>query len=113
MPNSRAKYVEQLLGGQVVVEVRVLGQVADAAPDGDVADRPAEDLGVAAGRKHQLHQQLQRGRLAGAVGAEEAEDLAGLDLERQAIERAVRARAPEADLVVLGEVVRADRGLHD
>ena len=44
-----------------------------------IADRPPENLGPARGRKDQLHQQLQRRRLAGAVRAEEAEDLARLD----------------------------------
>src|SRR5262249_30141685 len=95
---------EELLRGQVVVEVRVLRQVTDAPLDGNVAERPAEDLAAARGRKHQLHQQLQRRRLAGAVGAEKAEDLAGRDLQRQAIERAIRALAPEADRVILGEL---------
>ena len=89
--------VEQLLGGEVVVEVGVLRKVADAPARRDVADRPPENLGAPGRRKDQLHEQLQRGGLAGAVRAEEAEDLARLDVERQAIERAVRARAPEAD----------------
>ena len=75
----------------------------------EIAERPAEDLGAAGGRKHQLHQQLQRRRLAGAVRAEEAEDLARLDLERQAVERAVRALAPEADRVVLRQLVGGKR----
>ena len=66
----------------------------------------------ARGRKHQLHQQLQRRRLAGAVGAEEAEDLAGLDRQRQAIERAVRTGTPEADRVVLRQLVDVDCGGH-
>src|SRR6185436_6295721 len=104
--------VEQLLGGEVVVEVRVLGKVADAAPDRDVAERAAEDLGLAAGRKHQLHEQLERRRLAGAVRAQEAEDVAGGDVDGQAIERAIGARAPEADQVVLAQLARADRRGH-
>ena len=43
----------------------------------------AENLRAARRREDQLHQQLERGGLAGAVRAEEAEDLAGLDVERQ------------------------------
>ena len=43
-PNRPREVAQQLLGGQVVVEVRVLGQVADAPAHADVADRPAEDL---------------------------------------------------------------------
>ena len=80
--------------------------------DRHVADRPAEDLGAPGRRENQLHQQLQRGGLAGAVRTEEAEDLARLDLERQAIERAVRPLAPEADRVVLGELLDANRWRH-
>jgi hypothetical protein len=38
--------VQQLLGREVVVEVRVLGEEAEPLPDGDVPDRPAQDLGV-------------------------------------------------------------------
>ena len=101
---ERREVVEQFLGRQVVVEVRVLGKVADAPPTVEIADGPAEDLGAAGGREDQLHQQLERGGLARAVRAEKAEDLAGLDRERQAVERAVRALAPEADRVVLREL---------
>ena len=79
---------------------------------GDVANRPAQDLGAARRRENQLHQQLERRRLAGAVGTEEAEDLARLDLERQAVEGAVGPRAPEADCVVFGELVDAYGSRH-
>jgi hypothetical protein len=68
------KVHEQFLGGQVVVEIRVLGKVANPAAHGDVADGAAQDLGVTRGRINQLHQQLQGGGLASPVGAEEAED---------------------------------------
>jgi len=88
-PEQPAVVVEQLLGGQVIVEVGIFRQVADAAADGDVADGASEDLCFAAGGKHQLHQQLQRRRLAGAVGTEKAEDLARLDFEAQTIESAI------------------------
>ena len=76
--------VEQLLGGQVVVVVGVLGEVADALARRDVADRLAQNLGAARCRKDQLHEQLQRRRLSGAVWPEKAEDLSGFDRERQA-----------------------------
>ena len=42
-----AKYVEQLFGRQVVVEVRILREVADAPLDRQVAERAAEELGAA------------------------------------------------------------------
>ena len=59
----------------------------------DVADRPAQDLGAPDGRENQLHEQLERGRLAGAVGAEEAEDLAGsISSDRRSSARYGRVR---------------------
>ena len=100
---ERAEVFEQLLRRQVIVEVRVLRQVSDPALDLDVADRPAEDLGAARGREDQLHQQLERRGLAGAVRTEKAEDLALPDLEGQRVERPVGPRAPESDGVVLGK----------
>ena len=38
--------------------------------------------------KHELHQQLERGRLARAVGSEEAEDLARFDVEATGVSSA-------------------------
>ena len=43
-------------------------------------------------RHRSLHQQLQRRGLAGAVRAQEPEDLAGCDVEREPVESAARAR---------------------
>ena len=102
---QRAEIHQQLLGGQVVVEVRVLRQVADPALDGQIAERPPENLGAAAGREHQLHEQLQRRRLARAVRAQKSEHLSLADVERQAVERPIRTLPPEADAVILGELV--------
>ena len=68
-----------------------------------------ENLGPAGGRKHQTHQQLEGGGLAGAVRPEESEHFAGVDLQGQAIERPVGTLAPEAERVVFGEVERGKR----
>ena len=46
----------------------------------DVGGGLAEDEGVAVGREEQAEQQLDGGGLAGAVGPEQAEDLAAVDL---------------------------------
>ena len=46
----------------------------------DVGGGLAEDEGLAVGREEQAEQQLDGGGLAGAVGAEQAEDLAAVDL---------------------------------
>ena len=106
------KYVQQLFRRQVVVEIRVLGQKADAPAHVEAADRPAQDLRSAGGREDQLHQQLERRRLARAVGAEKPEDLAALDRQREPIERPIRAGSPEADRVVLRKLVDVDGGGH-
>ena len=58
----------------------------------------------------QLHQQLQRRRLAGAVRAEKAEHLALTERTNDTrVERQIRAWPPEPDLVVLGERLGANR----
>src|SRR5207248_3642559 len=46
-----------------------------------------EDANLAAGRVQEAGQHLQRRRLAGAVRAEEADDLARLEVERHAVDR--------------------------
>src|SRR5207245_2039116 len=47
------KIDQQLLGRKVVVEVRILGEVADALLDGEIAEGPSQDFRVARGGKHQ------------------------------------------------------------
>src|SRR5205085_2328559 len=75
-------------------------------------ERTSQDRGAAGGWKYQLHEQLERRRLSGAVRAEKAEDFALSDVERQPIERSIRALAPEPDCVVFGELERGDRRGH-
>ena len=81
-------------------------RLTERSPSGRPRISARPEVGI-----HQLHQQLQRGRLAGAVGPEKAEDLARLDVERQPIERAIRTLAPEADGVVLRQLV-SGKGSH-
>src|SRR4029453_17875539 len=90
---------------QVVVEADAVGQVADAALDLERLARRVEpdDSGLALGHLGQAEQHEDRRRLAGAVLAEKAEDLAGLDLEVEAIDRAAvavmlrQATGPDGD----------------
>ena len=72
-----------LLGGQVGVERRVLEDEADVAPHrvALAVDVEAGDDRRAAGRRDERAEHRDRRRLAGAVGAEEAEDLTRRDLE--------------------------------
>jgi hypothetical protein len=55
-----AAEIEQLADGEVVVEVRLLGQEADALAGGPARHRRAEDLGRAAGDRAQPHQAADR-----------------------------------------------------
>ena len=72
-----------LLGGQIGVECRVLEDQPDIAPHGVALGVHVEagDGGAAAGRLDQRAEHRDGGRLAGPVWAQEAEDLAGRDLE--------------------------------
>ena len=81
--------VERLLDGQEPVEVELLRRQADGLTRlAVVVDRVvAEDLDRARGRLRQAGRAVDQGRLAGAVGAEQAEELARLDR---------RARRPAA-----------------
>ena len=78
--------LEVLLGGQVAVERRVLEDQADVAADVVARGRDvvAGDGRGARGGLGQRAEHVDRRRLPGAVRAEEAEDLAGLDGERDA-----------------------------
>ena len=95
--------IEQLARGQVIVEIRLLRQIADLAVHAHVVDRPAAHARRARGREDQPHQQLQRRRFSGAVGPEKSENFALLDLQRQMIERPAHALPPESDRIILGQ----------
>ena len=73
--------IEQFARRQVVVEVRLLGQIADLAVHLDVVDRPAANARRAAGRENQPHQQLHRGRFPRAIRPEEAENFSVFHLQ--------------------------------
>src|SRR5690606_7777630 len=92
-----------------IVEVRVLRQEPDAAPDVQVSHWPAQDARGAGGWIDQLHQQLEGGALPCPVRAEESEDLALLHGKRERVERAVGPRTPEADGEILGQALCFNR----
>jgi hypothetical protein len=100
---------EELARRQVVVEVGVLGQVADARVRPDLGDVAAEDAGAAGRGVDEAHEELHRRRLARAVRAEEAEDFAAPDAQGKSVERAHAPLAQEADLVVLRQILDLNR----
>src|SRR5690606_10096703 len=93
--DERAVEAEVLADGQLGVERGLLEYHAERTPHGSGAlDRVVpEDTGRAGRRRHQRRDDAEERRLAAAVGAEEAEQLARRDLERDAAERGVLAVA--------------------
>ena len=67
----------------VIGKAMVLGEIADAAADGGGAGRFAEQCGAALGQARDAEEDLDERGLAGAVLAEQAEDLALLHGQRQ------------------------------
>jgi hypothetical protein len=79
-----AGLVDDLLAGARLGEAgAALGDVADPPADADrvLEQVAAGDGGRAGGGAQQRRQHAQGGGLAGAVGAEEADDLAGVDVQ--------------------------------
>src|SRR6185503_6954352 len=81
--------VEQPLPAERVVQRDPAGQVPDPAPDRDTVahDVEPQHLARAGGRVEEAEQEPDRRRLAGAVRAEECEDLALANRDRQVLER--------------------------
>ena len=73
------------------MEAEVLGKVADAPSGFCIASRLAEDARLTTRRRNQAEQDLDGGRLAGAIRAEEAKHLSGLDDEVQPVKRYLAA----------------------
>jgi hypothetical protein len=104
---GRPTQPQELAPGQELVEVGVLGQEADVLAERGLAHVAPEHLRAAAARADQGEQDLQRGGLARAVRADEAEDLALAHAEADALEHALLAHA-EAGPVVLDEALDLD-----
>ena len=85
---------EHLVGREPGLVPEQLGQVADPAARLAVPDPTTEHRPLARRRPRQAEQQLDRRRLARPVGAEEAEHLAGLDVQVERVER----HGPAVDL---------------
>src|SRR6202044_327756 len=66
---------QQFMSRQIVVEIWLLGKKSDLRFDLRVGPIVAQDAGRSGGGEHQSHKQLQGCGFAGAIGAEEAENL--------------------------------------
>ena len=89
-----------------VIKADLIGQIADPALHLErIAQRiKAGDLGASLGRLSEAEQHQDRCRLARAVGAENADDLAGADFEIDVVDRDIRA-------VALGQLLGPDHDL--
>ena len=98
-----AREAEVLEHAHLEVERRALRQVAEALTDLQrlVEDVVAVDARRAPGRGDEAREDAHRGRLAGAVGAQEADDFATTNLEVDLVDRTERAEA-------LAQLVRVD-----
>src|SRR2546425_1585627 len=86
-------------GPQSVEGLEVLGQDPDPLPDATIpgADVCSEHTGLSLGRITETFQDLDGGRLARAVGAEQGEHLSPVDVEVDAVDgRDVRIPLHEA-----------------
>ena len=101
---------QQFLGGEIVVEVRILRQVADAAAAPTVAERAgrgvprARDVGNTS-----CISSFSVVVLPAPLGPRNPNTSPGCDFERELVERAIRALPPEADRVVLRQVGGGER----
>ena len=109
--------LEILPDRQFAVEREGLRHVADVAPRLHVArtHRLAEQLARAAARRQEARQHLHRRRLAAAVGAEKAEDLAAGNSEADVIDRDEVAELPGQPFGLDRRrlIGRGDAGTHD
>jgi hypothetical protein len=82
--------VQVLPAGEERIERRLLQRDADDAPDLVALGRDVEaaDGRMPSARRQESDEHLDRGRLAGAVRAEEAVDLPGLDVQVDAVDGA-------------------------
>ena len=89
------RVAQVLAAGQAAVEADRVGQVADASLDlARVARRvETQHRGLALGGLGQAEEHQDGRRLAGAVLAEEPEDLARVDLEVEVVDRRERRRS--------------------
>src|ERR1043165_8960725 len=96
--NSRQlrKVIEEFVGGQVVVEIRLFRQKTDLRFHLGIAPISSQNFGRPPSREDQAHEQFQSGRFACAVWAEVSEDLALWNGQRQRPECDLGTLPPEA-----------------
>src|SRR5258708_14870516 len=102
--------VERFLGIEESIQVRFFGEVADPLILMNAGGRFVEDQGIPIRWEKQPQKQLDRRGLARSVGAEQAEDLAWIDLKIESVERNFLLSIPEI-AVDLSQIPRLDHGM--
>ena len=102
---------EVLLAREEFVERRVLRQVSDRASGLHRSGGKSGHESAALRRPHESEQHLDRRRLAGPVGPQQAEDLAFPDLDAELL-HCFDLASPEADPEGLAQPLHANRDLH-
>jgi hypothetical protein len=96
---------EQFLRGKELVVTSLLGEIADALAGDRLAHVHGEDAGRAAGGRNKPQQDVHRGGLARAIGAEKAEDFALADAQVQRTNRDLRGLTKIAAAVFNAQVL--------
>jgi hypothetical protein len=96
--------VEGFFAVEEAVEVGFFGEEADAFVDDGGTGGFAKDGGGASGGEDEAEEEFDGGGLAGAIGAEEAEDFTAMDGEVKVVQGADFVAAPEV-FVDLGEIL--------
>src|SRR5262245_31878199 len=97
--------IEGFFGVEKFVQIRLFGKVTDSLILADLGGRLAKDQGIAVRGEQQAEQQFDRGGLPGAVGTQQAEYLASMDLQIECVESSFFLPAPEIP-VDLGQPTR-------
>ena len=100
-PGELTVILQQLASRQIVIEIGLFRQESDLCLDPRIIGIHAQNAGRPGSREHQAHQQFQGRRLAGAVGAEKAEDFALFHREVKRSQSAFSTLTPETDPICL------------
>src|SRR5581483_6310942 len=100
----------QLVHG-TVIERNVLRHEADSPACRRIAKGTTEHAARAARRTHEAHREMDSRRLACSIRPKEAEDLAALHRQREAIQRD-HAFPPQNPAVLLGDSIELEHGRH-
>src|SRR5689334_16080489 len=95
-----------------MIERDVLSQEADTRARGRVAEGATEEASGAGGCAREAEGNVDCRCFAGAVGAQEAEDFAGFDGEREIVERGDATWPQYATAVQLGDMLELQRWGH-